>query len=178
MEINDSLAGMQTYEELYNLVENAEAKLSFWGARYVCVPGYEGTVSTCDLAVRVSKMVIINVDFDEKERSFGKKIAEKVRVLDKELWRLKCQANCLTRIFIEIRALFSRPLWVAHKDSVWGMSSFSSMDWGFLNYYSRKQLQEVFGLSPENAVQKGFSLVREEVDAERNYPPRWKVVKV
>lgn len=175
MEIRASLVEMQTFENLCPLIEKAEEKLSFWGARFVCIPGYDGTVSIDVLSMLVSKIVENNFDFDEKERTYGKKIAERILQMYDNLQNQKERSNFFTQILAEFRMIFSRIHRIENAAQWWGIFRVSKCD-GF-DYYTRKQFQKAFVFSPENAKRKGFSLIEKRVNVKKHYPDRWKVVK-
>ena len=107
MNIEKSLSQAQTFAELLPIAQRAHAEVSFLGARYVHVNGYEGSLSLDALAERVEELVDENFEFDESERACGKEIASLIDRIYLNSDRALKDSFILTKLFNCIREGFA-----------------------------------------------------------------------
>ncbi len=94
-----------TFEDLDNLLDQAQAEVSFWGGRKVMVQGYEADISIDFLSDLVYSIICRNWDYDETERFRGRNIAAKItQFYSKTDDKIK-NSNFFTRFLNFIREL-------------------------------------------------------------------------
>lgn len=98
LNLNTVLANTSSFADLDSLVKDANEDISFWGFRYVYVPGYKGKVHIDALAKKVNTLVRASFDFSEEERELGKQIVSKINQLYTANDNRK-KTNLITRIF-------------------------------------------------------------------------------
>lgn len=172
MNIKEALTKVQSFEELWPIVEQSNEKLSCLGARYISVHGYEGTLHIDALAERVIAMVRKNFEFTEQERKFGKLIAKKINHIYEENDKRIERSNCFTRILCMIREFLFCPMLPTFGSTRWVWRAESEC-FAF-EYYTRSQFQSVFGLSPEEAKNQGYQLGYRSRTGD---PERWGIIK-
>ena len=95
-----------TFEALNNIVQRAEAGLSFWGWRHISVPGYNDLLSIDILISCICRVIGQNPDFSEDDRESGKILANKIDQIYDMSDLLVSQSRCLTRLFVAVREWF------------------------------------------------------------------------
>ena len=96
--------------ELNQIAQKAEAKISFWGARYVSFTNsqYEGTLHIDAMAARVIQLAKERgFAFTTEEREIGRLLEKRILQIYKDNDGIIYKINCLTLLFIKIRAGFS-----------------------------------------------------------------------
>lgn len=173
MNIHTALSGARSFSELLPIADHAEAKLSSWGERYICVAGFSGTLHIDALASRTMELLRqLNYEFSESEREPGKHLAKKIDKLYEDSFRQAEEANPFTRAFNILREIISGLFnYFSSTHSIWfqwHQGSFQhNVDFYF---YTQMQLQTVFGISPEEAERR--DCCRDSRDGIR----RWQVI--
>jgi len=110
MNVKDLLMQTASIAEIERIIQSAEAKVSFWGSRYISFtdPEYEGTLHIDDLAARVIQIAKERgFEFTQEERVTGRDLAQRITQLYDNCDALVDQVNCLTYCFIKLRKVFS-----------------------------------------------------------------------
>jgi len=180
MNIQTALSNARSFSELLPIAQHAEVNISFWGSRYVCVNGYQGTLEVDALASKTLELLRqTNYEFSEEEREVGKRLAGRIDNVYHDDMMQCINAPCFTQItmfFITftssiidwIRGVPSTQFeWYGLEQRLWHVSppNYNSD----FNYYTRAQLQAVFGITPEEADRRGYRR------QERNGVSRWSV---
>lgn len=141
--INKPYEGIQTYQQLLDIVEKAQPDISFWGWRYITAEGYQGRGSLEDLAEKVGNLSETHLTISKDERVVGKKIGAFIIQLYNESDRKLEQKFFLTRILCYLRDVHFDIF--ACDDSV--PEKWSAYTCYFCNY-TKAQWEEKFGQSP------------------------------
>ena len=80
MKIEDSFQLVQSYEKLCEIAEKSEPEISFWGAEYVVVEGFEGSLNIDAITKRLFELLKKNYEFNEVERALGKRISSIISI--------------------------------------------------------------------------------------------------
>ena len=169
MKIQQFVSEAQSFTTLLPMAQAAEVKLSMWGSVYVQVPGYGGTLQVADLAARVIKLIKhFEYEYTSNERENGKLLAGRIDSLYREQDRRWSEANYFTVAMAVIRGIPS-VFFGLYNYCMWGTNS-TRFDWeaelgdnGFnssFRNYTRRQFEETFKLSPEEAKKRGFKMNR------------------
>jgi hypothetical protein len=145
LHIQNVLKTTNSFSEILAIAENSQEHVSFFGARYVTVVGYSGSLHIDDLAFRVQQMVKENPHFNEEGRDSGKKLIPLIDGLfEKNDQRLEGR-NGFTRFLagwrddinlIHYNDKGPRFYW-EHCESKW-----------VFYYYSKEQYEAVYNESP------------------------------
>ena len=165
--IQQAISETRTFAELSSIVDRAEIKISFWGNRYICVAGYEGTLDIDGFASKTMDLLKQkNYEFSETERQSGRHLARKIDSLYDESSRQPTDASCFTIMFsfwIEVTTfVYNRIKGVPLVIDEWrGTGQYANGSIGKhanedFNCYTRAQLQSVFGISPDEAQRRGY----------------------
>ena len=144
------------------LAQNSEAKLSFWGKRYIVIGGDASTRYSSDfLANKAIELLRLNPHFNEMEREIGKVFANRIDQIYNDSDRLVNQSNWFTNILASIRDLLdqtrgssmqsyacslTRWRWrECERDVYEGKKGVRQI---FHRFYTREQYQEVFAEPP------------------------------
>jgi hypothetical protein len=103
--IQTALASAQTYQALYLIAKEAQPHLSFWGARYVTVKGYEGILPLDAFVKRVSEMVIQNPGYELNNQNLEIRAVVGIaidNIYDVSDLQVKT-ASCFTRFLTKLR---------------------------------------------------------------------------
>lgn len=147
--------------ELGQIADKAEPKLSFWGARYLCVQGYQDTLHIDSLADRVIELHRKKqCEYTKAEREVGRILSQKINHLYDLHYTQLWQANYLTRILVILRDIPSCVYCCFIKQD-----RLTSVNWYGVDYtngmtnvfsmYTRSQFKEEFGFYPEESEQNG-----------------------
>jgi hypothetical protein len=167
MQIQQRLSETQSFSGLLPLAEHAEAKLSFWESRYLCVAGYEGTLGIDALASKTLELLHqANYEFSEEEREVGVRLARRIDVLYNDInIQIANYSCCKKTIFFFINVVSSLFYGIiGHPDirSKWyGIGLYANHDLGQysnddFSFYTQAQLQARFNISPAEASRRGF----------------------
>lgn len=180
MNIQTALSNARSFSELLPIAQHAEVNITFWGSRYVCVNGYQGTLDVDALASKTLELLRqTNYEFSEQERDVGKRLAWRIDNVYADAGTQCRNAHCFTQItmfFIAftssiidwIRGVPSTRLeWFGLEQRLWHVSppNYNSD----FDYYTRVQLQAVFGITAEEADRRGYHR------QESNGVSRWRV---
>ena len=145
MSIN--LDNISSFEDFYQFLDRARSDVSFWGNRYVTAGLYSGSLPIDLLPIYTMKIVNKNINFDEKERSFGEKVVKKIDELYLKSEKLAAKKNCLTRLFFAIVEY-----WI---DNIKGCGYGTRFRWDrdkdIFEYYTKIQYKKKFKESPTQA---------------------------
>ncbi len=142
MSIN--LDNISSFKDFYQLLDGAQSDVSFWGNRYVTVGLYSGSLPIDLLPIYTMKVVNKNINFDEEERSFGKKVVKKINELYLKSEKSAAKKNCLTRLFFAIVEY-----WISNiKDCGYGTRFHWEHDNDIFEYYTKMQYKKKFKTSP------------------------------
>jgi len=166
MNIQQAISETRTFAELSSIVDSAQTEISFWGNRYICVAGYEGTLDIDGFASKTMDLLKqMNYEFSETERQSGHHLARKIDSLYGESSRQRINASCFTimlNFLIEVStSVFNRIKGVQPVLPAWyGIGQYANEDLGLyanedFDYYTQLQLQSVFGISPDEAQRRG-----------------------
>ena len=167
MQIQQKLSETKSFSGLLPLAEHAEAKLSFWESRYLCVVGYEGTLGIDALASKTLELLHqANYEFSEEEREVGVRLAKRIDVLYNDINIQFANYSFFNKIigfFIDVissvfNMIISRPN-IQHK--WYGVGLYANPDLGQdsnndFSFYTQAQLQARFNISPAEASRRGF----------------------
>ena len=153
------LSKASSFEEFYKIIQHAEADISFWGNRYLQVKGCSGTVNLDSLPLHVIQILKRHLHFDETERSFGKKIVEKVDRLYSQSDQRLLKRNWVTRLFFVIIEGWIKCF----------------QGWGYGARFQWRINKEVFNYYTATQYQRAFEWVpKHEPDLHRQgEPKRW-----
>lgn len=177
MNIKMAVSRACSFSELMTIAEHAEARFSFWGTRYVCSTGYEGTLSIDAFAARTLELVKqFNYEFSLTEHASGRRLAKKIDVLYDKNDEQVSQAACFSRILHVLRVLpcaIFYYLIYGDRGIGWQWRGQHHSNTIF-EYYTRAQFQDAFGMSPEEATRR--RLVKSSCEGSVGGPPaRWSV---
>jgi len=144
--------------QFLELINNAKENISFWGYRYITVPGLKGRASIDALAAQVIKLVRGHkFEYTKEERNIGILMSRKIEQLyDASDVRLK-KSNFLTRFFRGIRLLiesFRRPhffMCPAPEDTMihWEWRDCFGLEFRYVfEFYTRDQYKKDFKTYP------------------------------
>jgi hypothetical protein len=110
-QIQAALTNTTTFIELWPIITEADADISFWGVRYVDVIGYEGT---CPLDTLTGQVIELferskKTQFSKEECDAGITLKEKIDHFYSETDRKINEKNILTRLFFTIYEC-----WICH----------------------------------------------------------------
>ena len=159
MEIGKVFAEAQSYEALCALAEKAEPKISFWGAQYLVVEGYESSLDIDSVVRRMSALVKKNHEFNQIERSYGKRIASRVSYIYEKSDEILKTCNLFTKILVFLRSLNCN---LSHRD-YWQLYQRKFI----FEAYTESQFEKVFGYPMTEAKKRGIRLEYLEYDADR-----------
>lgn len=150
MKITDVFAEAQSYETLCALAEEMEPKLSFFGKEYLCTPKYQGYLEPDDITARLFELLKNNLEFNELNRTYGKKISCRINVIYEKSDEILKAANFFTKLLVFLRGIccsnFARDEWILNEKRA------------TFEYYTRSQFNRAFGYSPEEAESRGIRL--------------------
>lgn len=162
MYINEALSQIDSFSEMEPIAQKAQAKLSFWGTRYLYVEGYEGTLDIDAIGARVIEILHrIRCEFTEAERKPGDRLEIKIiQLYDMSFQQIK-DANYFTKVLAVIQYIF----WGAVELIFKGETTFSQFDVDInftdalhFAYYTHNQFLEKYGICPEEAKKKGYDV--------------------
>lgn len=175
MKITEAFESAFSIHALKPLVEQATTEVSFWGTRYICVHGHEGTLSIDSLASRVMDIAEKQrFTFSEEERLEGMVISEKIDLLYRTNDAKVKLRNYFTQLFVYLRDALGFCFKSSNLPSY--ANSSSKIRWCWIDcenvnetgynkifyYYTREQYQAKYKQSPESNSVKF------------NYPEMWK----
>ena len=148
MDIQKTLSETRTMAEFLPIVRNASAEFSFWGARYVSVEGYDGSLSVDALAERIEELVDKNYEFDETERACGKEITSLIDRIYVDSDKAHKHACFLSKLFYIIRQVLANIFYYKCNPPMtrylWEYCSENKL----FEYYTRQQYINVFKIPP------------------------------
>ncbi len=163
MQIQEAFQQVSTFEELSNIAEKAELKLSFWGRTYFTVKGYSGYLQGLDIfTIHLTNLLEQkNFEFSERERAFGKKIRKKIDfIYEQDYWLYK-NSHFITKKFKEIRDRYESLL--VYMGYIKGNIDLLLRDEWFnecksmvFELYNKNQYIQTFGYDPEIKFKYNF----------------------
>jgi hypothetical protein len=145
---------------------HAKEDISFFGYRYVYIPKFDGKIAIDDFPSRVMSLIRKNFDFDENERSSGKKIASHINKLYEDNDKKTGKKNILTRLFCKVRDFWNQNI----KNLGYG----TRFDWdsekNSFEFYTKNQYQKLFNSAPPNEITKIWS--------KSKCPDRWRAPNI
>ncbi len=154
MRIEEYFPKVQSYEQLCEIAKYAEPKLSFWGKEYLVVDGYPGTLEINAIYRRSIHLIKKKPEFNERERSLGKKIAGRISYIYE-----KSNSNLISSSIITKIIHFFRDFELNYYGRLKTQWEFFGDRFAF-EFYSRSQFENVFWCSPETAQSRGYQLTR------------------
>jgi hypothetical protein len=150
MKIEGFFKTVQSYEKLCEIAEKSVPKISFWGAEYLVVEGYDGYLGIDAIVNRLFEIIKKNYEFNETERFFGKRISSRMNCIYEKSDEIYKTCNIFTRILVFIRGLFGPDF----TRRAWDLYDEKSV----FEYYTKAQFTNVFGYPPEEANERGIRL--------------------
>lgn len=102
MRLHNAISEAQNFAELLRISEKAERGISFWGLRYIIVPGYEDKDELSSIRSRIIDLVKYNPHFDELERSNAQKLISRLSHLEDDLQKNLQKRFWFIRFFARI----------------------------------------------------------------------------
>lgn len=142
-------------EELSQLANSAQVKLSRWGARYISTPGSNSSFSIDALAQRVTDFVKEHPHFNEVQREVGRFLAVRIDAIYAESDKQLKESWFFTRWLavlrdLSLQGIFSWPNFTSSPTRhYWNDERFPCL--GFheiFNHYTREQWVAVFRSNP------------------------------
>ncbi len=170
------LNNARSFADIVPIVEQAEARLSFWGTRYVYLPIRNETLPIDAIAAKVIQLIRQNPDSVEDQRAVGRRIASLVDRIYQTSDQQVAQSNCLTWLFVFLRNLPN----LLDRSGVL-TSSWTSYAWRDCEHYTLIGYRQRFDYYTREQYLRNFHHYPEEIpendwfptcDQER--PPRWR----
>lgn len=172
MNIEQILTNATSVVDLLLIARVATTHLSFWGSRYVCVTGYNGTLDLDALAAKVIELVERSPHFNEQERTCGREIAS---LIDRNIYdAIDIQvnnSNCLTSLFVQLRDVCT-VIFLFFRDGITGcLSQGTRWDWkeakipflslyhNVFELYTAEQFKNQHGVDLEETKPRGYRVL-------------------
>jgi len=167
IQLKTAISNASNFIELAPIVRNAKEAISFFGARYIYVEGYGGSVDIDAIAARFMALQKTHFEPTEEEREIGREITPLIsKIYESNYSR---HMNIVTKIFCIFRD-FLRNLSILFSGQGYGTRGTWGTDGGcveFFDSYTLTQYQKVFGEPPT-----GFPHTRSGCP-DRWYPPNY-----
>ncbi|WP_042280963.1 hypothetical protein [Candidatus Protochlamydia sp. R18] len=142
MHLEDSLYQTDKFVELEPVIEQVKEGITFWGTRYVYLPGSSDRFHIDILARRVIELMEkTRFEYTEEERNAGKKIAAKIDQIYEDNDKRLAGKWFLTRFFCYLQDNFREGGY--HPRFHWEYNNEK------FNWYSASQYQEIFNRMPK-----------------------------
>ncbi|NGX29485.1 MAG: hypothetical protein KR126chlam4_00985 [Candidatus Anoxychlamydiales bacterium] len=163
MSIKTVLQRSTLNNDFLSLVNKAKENISFWGNCYITIPGLNEEAPIDTLAARVIKLVQQqHFEYSQEERNIGSLISKKIdQLYDANDCRFK-KCNILTKLFCNLRYLFdllnglfttpARDCSVIRWNWRGENKGFGLVFRNIFNYYTKKQYEKEFGVSPSRSL--------------------------
>lgn len=187
MDVQTKVHDTRSFEELSQIADRAEVKLSFWGNVHIAVAGHEGQLDCDALAAKTMGLLKqLKYEFSEQERIAGTRLAGKIEHLYRDISAQLGSANFFIKTLRIVKGIAEMFFdWISGGHSFYfgelrdfGISSIQYEWHGILlqdtnddfSFYTEKQLQTVFGISREEAERRGYR--HEEKNGIHRWMPR------
>lgn len=164
--LKTSLEVIKTFHQLASFVRESEAKLSFWGSRYVTFASCYGMLPLDALAERMIAIVKSKgFEYSVEDRALGKCLADRISLLYDQNDAQIRGAGLFTKLlaFISSFSLFNPRFTTSHTRWNWveadqtEFTSCSGMGYKHIfDFYTSKQYKEMFGVEVPRHDAKRF----------------------
>lgn len=105
MNLKVDLQKVTKLPELFPIIENAEAKISFFGRPYIESPDYKDSFSLKEVSEKIDNLFKNNLSFSDADKIAIAEFSSKYSLLQMKHDNVILKSNIITKIFFIIREL-------------------------------------------------------------------------